>query len=309
MKRGDFLSLTDLSTERVDALLDRARGLKARREPSPALRGRSVALVFQKPSLRTRVSFDVAMLELGGHAVYLGPDEIGLGKRESIPDVARVLSQYVHGIVARTYQHEDLRTLAEMASVPVVNALSDFEHPCQGLADLLTLQECFGKLAGVRVAYVGDGNNIANTLLFATAKVGLDLVVASPPGYECAADVVERARAEAARHGGRVTLTNDPREAARDASALYTDVWCSMGQEDEAATRGRDFAGYRVDRELVRLARPDAIVMHDLPAHRGEEITDDVIDGPQSVVFQQAENRLHVQKAVLLWLVAPSSAG
>jgi ornithine carbamoyltransferase len=308
MKRGNFLSLGDVSAEQIHALLDRAHGLKARREPSQALRGRSVALVFQKPSLRTRTSFDVGLFELGGNAVYLGPDEIGLGKREAIPDVARVLSQYVHGIVARTNRHDDLRTLAEMASVPVINALSDFEHPCQGLADLLTLQECLGKLAGVRLAYVGDGNNVATTLLFAAAKVGLDLIVASPPGYECAPDLVERSRAEAVRCGGRITLTDDPREAARGASVLYTDAWYSMGQEGEAEKRRRDFAGYRVDRDLVRLARPDAIVMHDLPAHRGEEIADDVLDGPRSVVFRQAANRLHVQKAVLLWLLAPPSA-
>ncbi len=303
MKRGDLLSLGDLTAEQVQALLARARALKARREVLPLLHGRTVALVFQKPSLRTRTSFDVATYELGGHAVYLGPDEIGLGTREPVPDVARVLSRYVHGIVARTYRHEDLRTMAELASVPVINALSDFDHPCQGLADLLTLWEHFGRLRGLRVGYVGDGNNMARALLFASAKVGLHLTLASPPGYECAADLVATCRAEAEARGGSITLTSEPRDAAIGADALYTDVWTSMGQEAEAEERRRVFDRYRIDADLVSLAPGHAIVMHDLPAHRGEEITAEVIDGPRSVVFEQAGNRLHVQKAVLLWLL------
>jgi len=303
MKRADFLSLGDLSPERVEQLLDRAQELKEQRTRITALGGQSLALVFEKPSLRTRASFDVAMYELGGQAVYLGPDEVGLGKREAIPDVARVLSQYVHGIAARTFRHADLEILAAAATVPVINALSDFCHPCQGLADLLTLREHFGRLQGIRLTYIGDGNNIANTLLFAASKVGLHLTLASPPGYDCDATVVDQARREAAERGGSITLTNDPVEAAHGADVLYTDVWTSMGQEHEAARRRADFARYRIDRDLLRLARPEAVVMHDLPAHRGEEITDEVIDGPQSVVFQQAGNRLHVQKAVLLWLL------
>lgn len=303
MKRGDFLSLGDLSPDRVQQLLDRALELKQNRERVTALCGQSLALVFQKPSLRTRVSFDVAMYELGGHVVYMGPDEIGLGKRESIPDVARVLSQYVHAIAARTFRHADQETLAEYATVPVINALSDFCHPCQGLADLLTLRERFDRLQGIRLGYLGDGNNIANTLLFAAGKVGLHLTIASPPGYECDATVVDQARREAAEHGGSITLTNDPAEAAHDADVLYTDVWTSMGQEHEAARRRPDFARYRIDRNLLRMARPEVLVMHDLPAHRGEEITDEVIDGPRSIVFQQAGNRLHAQKAVLVWLL------
>lgn len=303
MKRADFLSLGDLSPERVEQLLDRAQELKKQRTQITALGGQSLALVFEKPSLRTRASFDVAMYELGGQAVYLGPDEVGLGKREAIPDVARVLSQYVHGIAARTFRHADLEILAAAATVPVINALSDFCHPCQGLADLLTLREHFGRLQGIRLTYIGDGNNIANTLLFAASKVGLHLTLASPPGYDCDATVVDQARREAAERGGSITLTNDPVEAAHGADVLYTDVWTSMGQEHEAARRRADFARYRIDRDLLRLARPEAVVMHDLPAHRGEEITDEVIDGPQSVVFQQAGNRLHVQKAVLLWLL------
>ncbi|MBX6772259.1 MAG: ornithine carbamoyltransferase [Chloroflexi bacterium] len=303
MKRGDLLSLDDLTPEQLSQILDRARELKARRLAREFLAGQSLALLFDKPSLRTRASFDVAMYELGGHVVYLGPDEVGLGRREAIADVARVLSQYVHAIAARIGSHQTLEELARAASVPVINALSDRSHPCQGLADLLTLREHFGRLAGIRLGYIGDGNNIAHTLLSAAGKVGLHLTLASPPGYECDAAAVERARREAEMHGGSITLTNDPAEAARDADALYTDVWTSMGQEDQAAVRRQIFARYRVDRELLRFARPGALVMHDLPAHRGEEITDEVIDGPQSVVFEQAANRLHVQKAVLLWLM------
>ncbi|MGH2461717.1 MAG: ornithine carbamoyltransferase [Chloroflexota bacterium] len=304
MKRGDFLSLGDLTPEKVGQLLDCALELKANRRPRLALAGKTLALVFQKPSLRTRVSFDVAMAELGGHAVYLGPDEVGLGKREPIPDVARVLSQYVDGVAARVFRHGDLRELARAASIPVVNALSDFCHPCQGLADLLTLREHFGRLAGIRLGYVGDGNNVAHALVFAAGKVGLHLTVASPRGYQCDAAVVEQARREASSTGGSITLTSDPTEAARDADALYTDVWTSMGQEHEATRRRSNFVAYRIDQRLLHMARPEAIVLHDLPAHRGEEITDDVIEGPQSVVFQQAGNRLHAQKAVLLWLLA-----
>jgi len=301
MKRGDLLSLRDLSAEQIGELLDCALELKAHRRSSTALAGRSLALVFQKPSLRTRASFDVAMYELGGHAVYLGPEEIGLGKRESIPDVARVLSQYFQVIAARTFRHADLQALADAATVPVINALTDFCQPCQGLADLLTLRERFGRLAGIRLGYVGDGNNAANALLFGASRMGLHLTLASPPGYEPAAPVVEAARREAASHGGSITLTHDPAEAARNADVLYTDVWTSMGQEDEAARRRADFADYRIDGDLLRLARPGAVVMHDLPAHRGEEIVDEVMDGPQSVVFQQSGNRLHAHKAILLW--------
>lgn len=305
MKRADFLSLGDLTTDQLQALIARARALKARREVTPALAGQSIALVFQKPSLRTRVSFDVAIHELGGHPIYLGPDEIGLGTRESIPDIARVLSQYVSAIVARTFRHEDQITLAEMASVPVINALSDFDHPCQGVADLMTLQERFGCLQGVRLAYIGDGNNVATTLLFGAARVGLHLTIAGPPGYVCRPDLVESARAEAARRGGSVKVTTDPSAAVANADVIYTDVWTSMGQEAETEQRRKDFAGYRVDQDLLRHAPAEALVMHDLPAHRGEEITDEIIDGPRSIVFQQAGNRLHAQKAILLWLLAP----
>jgi len=306
MTHANFLSLMDPNTEQVHSLLSRARALKAHRGPLATLGGRTVAMIFQKPSLRTRTSFDVAVHELGGHAIYLGPDEVGLGKRESIADVARVLNQYVHAIVARTFRHEDLITMAELSCVPVINALSDFCHPCQGLADLLTLQEHFGHLDGVRLGYVGDGNNVAHTLLFAAARVGLHLTIATPAGYTPRAEVVAYAVEESVKWGGSVTLTNDPVEAVREADAIYTDVWTSMGQEAETERRRRDFAGYCVDDALVSRAKSEAIVMHDLPAHRGEEITDSVMDGPRSVVFQQAGNRLHAQKAILLWLLEQS---
>ncbi len=304
MKRGDFLTVRDSTRSQIENLLDRALDFKARRGLTGELAGRSVALLFQKPSLRTRTSFDVGVYELGGHAVYLGPDEVGLGKRESIPDVARVLSRYVHAIVARTHRHADMQTLAAEASVPVVNALSDFEHPCQAIADLITMRECFGRLTGLRVAYVGDGNNTARSLVFAAAKVGLDLVLASPEGFECEADIIRESHSEAKRLGGAVTVVRDPREAARSADVLYTDVWTSMGQEDEAEPRRQIFQAYQINANLVALTDKRAVVMHDLPAHRGEEITADVIDGPRSAVLQQAENRLHAQKAILVWLVA-----
>lgn len=303
MKRGDLLSLRDLTSAQIEELLNRALALKARRETVHVLKGRSLALLFEKPSLRTRASFEVAMYELGGRAFYFSPEEVGLGKREAVPDIARVLSQYVDAIAARTFRHADVACLAESASVPVINALSDFCHPCQGLADLLTLKECFGDLRGLRIAYIGDGNNIATTLLFAAARTGLQLRLASPLGYEPRSDVVAYARAEAEKLGGSITVCVDPRDAAYSAQALYTDVWTSMGQEAEASRRRRDFAAYRIDADLLKVAEPGAVVMHDLPAHRGEEITDDVIDGAQSVVFQQAGNRLHAQKAVLLWLM------
>jgi ornithine carbamoyltransferase len=309
MKRGDFLSVDDLTTEQVYALLDRAQQLKERRQPRRDLSGKSISLLFQKPSLRTRASFDVGMTELGGHALYLGPDEVGLGTRESIPDVARVLSQYVHGIVARTFRHSDVCRLAEYASVPVINALSDWDHPCQAMADLQTMRECFGRLAELRIAYIGDGNNVARSLVFAAGKVGLRLVLASPPGYSCDPYLIAKADARAKLLGGSVTVTDDPCCAAEGADVLYTDVWTSMGQEQETELRRQIFGRYRVDAELVSLARPTAIVMHDLPAHRGEEISDDVMDGPQSVVFQQAGNRMYAQNAILLWLLADGVGG
>ena len=264
------------------------------------LAGLTAALVFQKPSLRTRVSFEVAMLELGGNAVYLSPAEIQLGEREGVTDAARVLSRYVDAIVARVFLHSDVVGLAEHAGVPVINALSDREHPCQILADLLTLYERRGSLKGIRLAYVGDGNNVAHSLALAAPPLGIDLRFACPDGYE--PDPVIMEQAQAASGSGGIELFRDPREAVRGADAVYTDAWYSMGQESEADARAQVFRPYQVNSELLSYAAADAIVMHCLPAHRNQEITDEVIDGPASVVYDQAENRLHVQKALLLSL-------
>jgi ornithine carbamoyltransferase len=300
----DFLSVDDLTPAELAALLDLSAEVKASPERfADRLRGRSVALIFEKPSTRTRVSFDVGVAELGGHPVALSAAELQLGRGETIEDTGRVLSRYVDAIVLRTFEQERLEVLAGAASVPVVNALSDFEHPCQCLADLLTIRERKGGLAGRTLAYLGDGNNVTHSLLLGGAKAGMRVRVATPPGFEPIPLVVNRAREIAAATGGGVELTNDPVEAARGADVLYTDVWASMGQEAEADERALVFPAYRIDQKAVDLAAPDAIVMHCLPAHRGQEITDEVIDGPRSVVWDQAENRLHTQKALLLWLL------
>jgi ornithine carbamoyltransferase len=261
-------------------------------------------MVFQKPSLRTRASFDIGMAQLGGHAIYLGPDEIRLGHRESVPDAARVLSRYADGIMARVFAHDDVVTLAEWSSVPVINGLSDYCHPCQGLADLLTIQEKLGRLEGVRLAYLGDGNNVLHSLLFGAAKVGMDVVAATPKGYEPSARVVRDAQEMASESGSTLVVVSDPREAASEADVIYTDTWTSMGQEAEAQARREVFPPYQVNAELVGLAKASVGVMHCLPAHRGEEITDAVADGPHSWLFDQAENRLHAQKAILVDLLA-----
>jgi ornithine carbamoyltransferase len=300
----DFLSVDDLTPAELVALLDLSAEVKASPERfADRLRGRSVALIFEKPSTRTRVSFDVGIAELGGHPVALSAAELQLGRGETIEDTGRVLSRYVDAIVLRTFEQERLEVLAGAASVPVVNALSDFEHPCQCLADLLTIRERKGGLAGRTLAYLGDGNNVTHSLLLGGAKAGMRVRVATPPGFEPIPLVVNRAREIAAATGGAVEVTNDPVEAARGADVLYTDVWASMGQEAEADERALVFPAYRIDQKAVDLAAPDAIVMHCLPAHRGQEITDEVIDGPRSVVWDQAENRLHTQKALLLWLL------
>jgi len=263
------------------------------------LSGKALALVFEKPSLRTRVSFEMAMLQLGGHALYLSPAEVGLGQRESVPDVARVLSRYVDAIAARTFAHHTLERLAEYAAVPVINALSDLEHPCQALADLLTIYERKGQLEGVRVAYIGDGNNVANSLMLASALAGMEFRIAAPAGYQVQEELLKLARELAAESGARIECLEDPRAAVRDVDVVYTDVWTSMGQEAEAEQRRLAFAGYQVNEELMALAGEDVIVMHPLPAHRGEEIAGAVLESAQSVVFEQAENRMHVQKALL----------
>jgi ornithine carbamoyltransferase len=304
MRKRDFLSVDDLSTDELLSLLDAADEIKAKpAEFSDALSGKQIALVFEKPSTRTRVSFEVAITSMGGHALVLRGDELQLGRGETIEDTGRVLSRYVDAIVVRTFGHDRLETLAAAASVPVVNSLSDYSHPCQALADLQTVREKRGKFEGLALAYVGDGNNVAHSLMFAGAKVGLDVRVASPEGHEPLPRVADRARESAAQTGGRVTVTNVVAEAVTGADILYTDVWASMGQESEADTRKETFSRYRIDEDAVEMASDDVIVMHCLPAHRDEEIAASVMDGPHSVVFDQAENRLHSQKALLLWLL------
>jgi ornithine carbamoyltransferase len=301
-----FLHVADYSPKDLQYLIDLSVQLKkerARGGNKPVLKGKVLGMVFQKPSLRTRVSFDMAMRHLGGDALYLSPNEIGLGGRESVADVARVLSGYVDAIMARTFAHQHILDLARWASVPVINGLSDYNHPCQALADALTIQEHKGKLKGLRVSYIGDGFNVANSLLHICTKLGAHFTISSPKGYELTPDAVKLGQAFARETGARITLLNDPREAAKGADVIYTDTWTSMGQEAEAAKRREAFRGYQVNHEMLALAQPDCIVMHCLPAHRGEEITDAVMDGPHSVVFPQAANRLHAQKAILAHLL------
>jgi ornithine carbamoyltransferase len=298
----NFLSINDITRDEARFLLAEADRLKdefrARRAAQREyLAGQTLALIFEKPSLRTRVSFDVGMAQLGGHPLYLSPAEVGLGARESVPDVARVLSRMCDGIVARVFSHAALEELAEYSRVPVINALSDVEHPCQALADLQTLEEHKG-LENRKVAYVGDGNNISHSLMLLCAKLGVAFSFASPEGYEMPREWVENARRE-----GEVFTTNDPREAVENADAVYTDVWTSMGQEEETEKRLQVFPPFQINAELMSHAKSDAILLHCLPAHRSEEITDEVLESPQSKVFEQAENRLHAQKAVLLHLL------
>jgi ornithine carbamoyltransferase len=304
MKERDFLSLDDLSPEELRDLLTAAH--HAKKEPGrwrDRIAGKQIALIFEKPSTRTRVSFETAVETMGGHAVVLRGDELQLGRGETIEDTGRVLSRYVDAIVIRTFGQDRLERLAEAATVPVVNALSDFSHPCQGVADLQTIEEKLGRLKGVAMAYVGDGNNVAHSLMFGGTKLGLDVRIACPAGYEPLPQVVERCEEIAGETGGRILVTHDTYEAAGGANVLYTDVWASMGQEEEAEERKKLFAPYRLNDDVVNVAADDAIVMHCLPAHRGEEITASVIDGPRSVVWDEAENRMHSQKAILSWLL------
>ncbi len=306
---ADYLSSLDLGTAGQARLLDRAQRLREQRRlghlPRP-LSDRTVALLFEKPSLRTRVTFDEGITRLGGHVIYLGPEEVGIGRRETATDVGRNLSRWVDAIVSRTFAHGTLVELAEAASVPVVNALSDREHPCQALADLLTLRQHLGDTRGRTLAFVGDGNNVCHSLLVAGALAGMHVRVATPSGYEPDPEIVATAVEAARDSGGSVALFTRPADAVVGADAVYTDAWTSMGAEAEADLRRLRFAGFRVDTTLLAAA-PDALVMHCLPAHRGEEITDDVIDGPRSVVLDQAENRLYVQQALLVELLAPES--
>jgi len=309
-----FLTLGDLTPDEFMGLLDLAVRLKAelrkKGRNKPLLENKTLGMIFQKPSLRTRVSFDMAMIQLGGQALYISPNEIQLGKRESVADVARVLSRYVDGIEARVFAHADAVELAKYSRVPVVNGLSDYSHPCQGAADLLTIYERFGKLKGLKVTFVGDGNNVATSLAFGCALTGAHFVCASPEGYDLRADVAAKAGEMGQATGSTITLLRDPLEAARDADVIYTDVWTSMGQEEETEQRLKVFAPtYQINADLVSHAAPGYIVMHCLPAHRGQEITDEVCDDEQhSALWDQAENRMHAQKAILVELMAEKKA-
>ncbi len=302
MKSKDLLSISDLTAEEMQQLITNAMELKKSRQ-NLLLQGKTLALLFEKPSLRTRVSFDMAMFQLGGHAIYLSPDEVGMGKREAVADVARVLERYVDIITARTFSHQTLQDLARYASIPVINALSDFEHPCQALADILTIYEKKKVLTGLTVAFIGDGNNVANSLVLASVLSGMNFHIASPHGYEISNDILAQAK-KMAQNNAKVRLFSDPHAAIKDADVIYTDVWTSMGQEAEREQRRKDFAGYQINNDLLSQAKKDVIIMHPLPAHYGEEVAEGILDHPNSVVFDEAENRLHIQKAVLVQLAA-----
>ena len=304
--KKDFLAIADYSSEELLNLLDLAISLKKEYFVSgniPLLKNKVLAMLFSKPSLRTRVSFDMAMRHLGGDALYISPDEIGLGKRESIADVARVLSGYVDAIMARVFDHQQIMELAKWAEIPVINGLSDYNHPCQAMADVLTIQEQFHSLQGLKVSFTGDGNNVAVSLMHACAKLGMDFAIASPEGYDIHPHAIELAKEFCLSSGSKLAFLRNPEEAVRNADVVYTDTWTSMGQELESKKREQTFPPYQVNQELMRLAKPTAIFMHCLPAHRGQEVTDEVADGPQSVIFKQAHNRLHVQKAILVKLL------
>ena len=308
MFASDFLSIRDFTPAQIRHLLDLACQVKAMPAAySRSLRGKTLALIFEKPSLRTRVSFDVGIQQLGGFSIYLSPVEINLGKRESVYDVAKNLERMVQGIMIRTFAHKIVDDMAAFASIPVINGLTDYSHPCQAMADYLTIFEAKGRLAGLKLAYVGDGNNVAHSLMFAGAQLGVHVAVAAPDGYEPDRVALDWARKRAAETGGSCTVTNDPTIAVRDADVVYTDAWTSMGQEAEAEVRRKIFLPYQVNAKLFARAKVDAIFMHCLPAHRGEEVTDEVIDSPRSFVFQEAENRLHAQKALMLELMRDES--
>lgn len=302
IKGQDFLTLADYSPEVIKGLLDKAKQLKEAHlqgEASSPLKGKVLGMIFEKSSTRTRVSFEAGMLQLGGHALYLNSQDLQLGRGESIADTARVLSQYVDAIMIRTFSHDKIEELAHHASIPVINGLTDLYHPCQALADLLTIQEKKGILKGQKLVYVGDGNNVAHSLMIASAKVGVNITIACPEGYEPDSGVVKLSKEFAEQNGAEVKVSHDSLEAVKDADAIYTDVWTSMGQEAENEQRLNDFAKYQVNEYLVQKAKKDFVFLHCLPAHRGEEVTAGVIDGSNSAVFQQAGNRLHVQKAIL----------
>lgn len=303
LKQKDIVSILDLSRGEIHEIFSLAAELKdkhKRREPTTPLAGKTLAMIFEKPSLRTRVTFEAGMTQLGGHAIFLTRNDIDMGVRESVADTARNLERLVDGIMARTFSHDVIVDLAREASIPVINGLSDLLHPCQGLTDCFTIQERLGSLSGAKLAFLGDGNNVAHSLIHASARLGMDFSIACPPGYEPAAEIVNAAGAEAE---SAIVVTHDVAEALEGADVVYTDAWASMGQEDEAEERRKAFAPYQLNGASLGLAKPGALVMHCLPAHRGEEITDEVMDGPQSIVFDQAENRLHTQKAILTLLM------
>jgi ornithine carbamoyltransferase len=298
----DFLAIPDFSAPELLALFDLAERMRAGRYGKKPLAGKTLAMIFMKASTRTRVSFEVGTYQLGGHALFLSPRDVQLGRGEPIADTARVLSRYVDGIMIRTFAHQDVEELARYADVPVINGLTDLLHPCQILADLLTVRQNFGTLDGRKIAWIGDGNNMANSWINAAYRLGFELTLACPEGYEPADHLLARAREK-----GKVTLVRDPKEAIAGAHVVNTDVWASMGQEDEQKKRERDFAGYTVDEKMMARAAKDSIFLHCLPAHRGEEVTADVIDGPRSRVWDEAENRLHVQKAIMAVLMGGES--
>jgi len=303
MRKRDFLAISDLSREEIFEIFDLTKDLKERQkrgEVYQPLKGKTLSMIFQKPSARTRVSFEVGMYQLGGHAIYLAPDDIQMGKRESVADIARVLSRYNDAIMARLFGHEDLLQLAEYATVPVINGLTDLLHPCQIMADLFTILEHKGRVEGLKVAYVGDGNNVANSWLNMASRIPLTLSMAIPEGYDPDKEILSMAKKAGV---SEIDIFREPKEAVRMADVIYTDVWTSMGKEAEAEKRRLAFKKFQVDEALVKCAKEDCLVMHCLPAHRGEEITDSVIDGPHSIVFEEAENRLHVQKAILVKLM------
>jgi len=301
-KGRDFISLHDFKQDELSCIIDVARELKAEQKaerPHPILQGKTLGMIFTKSSTRTRVSFEVGMYQLGGHALFLSGRDIQLGRGEPISDTARVLSRMVDGIMIRTFSHQEVLELAEFSTIPIINGLTDQLHPCQVLADLMTIQEHKGRLEGLKLAYVGDGNNMAHSLMFGGAKMGLHVVIASPQGYKPDPSIVAMAQEDAKNNGGLVEVVDDPLEAVKGADVLYTDVWASMGQEAETNVRMEAFKGYQINLDSLKLANQSAIVLHCLPAHRGEEITEEVIEGAQSVVFDEAENRLHAQKAIM----------
>jgi ornithine carbamoyltransferase len=305
MFANDFISLRDFTPGQVNHLLDLAADIKSSPSKfSRSLDGKTLAMIFEKPSLRTRVTFDVGIQQLGGFSLYLSPAEINLGKRESIHDVAKNLERMVQGIMIRTFAHSIVEEMAFHAGVPIINGLTDYSHPCQAMADFLTVRETKGRTEGVKLVFVGDGNNVAHSLMFGGALLGSHVTVVTPPGYEPNEDAIAWAKAQAARTGGSCTITGDLSSAVKGADVIYTDVWASMGQESEAEVRKRTFMAYQVNEALFSRAKPDAVFMHCLPAHRGEEVTAGVIDSDRSVVFQEAENRLHAQKAIMLELMA-----